>query len=365
MAAALAAGMPALLAACSDQDDKEPYYGVITGMDTESDDRSIEEEALALLPRTLIKVGFVQAGHESDWRIASTRACMETFHEDNGYELYFVDADGDPEKQVDAVRNFIREQVDYILIDPISDTGWTAALKEAHHARIPIIVLNGAIDCDERYYQAWYGPDYIQEGRCAGRWLEKYLDSKGRGSEMIRILIVNGAVGSSVKEGRKEGFARYMERNRNWKILARDSHGMIQNDGRQVMESYLEKYANMDVIMCYDDKEVAGVCEALDAAGKSYGIDGDVIIIAFGAAEDGLNAVREGTVHVDFESSPLAPAYAQEAVKKLEMKESLREKNNYLPLKCYAQEGNMLLTTATGIKTLIPVTEELLEERKY
>lgn len=365
IAAALAVCMPALLAACSDQDDKEPYYGVVTGDDAVSDSRSVQEQALALLPRTLTRIGYVQAGHESDWRIASTRSCMETFSEENGYELYFVDADGDPRRQVDAVRNFINEQVEYIFIDPAARTGYTAALKEAYHAQIPVILVNGTIDCKEKYYKAWYGPDYVQEGRCAGQWLQKYLDSAGRQSEMIRILIVNGAAGSTVQEGRKEGFARYLARNRSWKILARGSENPAQQDGKQVMEHYLENYANIDVVMCYDDNEVAGVCEALDEAGRSYGIDGDVIIMAFGGSKDGLRAVMDGKAHVDFESSPYAPAYAQDAVDKLNAGETVRKKDNYLPFRCYAQEGSMLLTTTDGIKRMIPVTEELLENRKY
>ena len=365
IAAVLAVCMPVLLMACSDQDEKEPDYGVVTEEDTSLDERSVQEEALALLPRTLIKIGFVQAGHESDWRIASTKSCMETFSEENGYELYFVDADGDPEKQVEAVRHFITEQVAYILIDPIARTGWTAALKEAYHAMIPVILLNGTIDCEERYYQAWYGPDYVQEGRCAGQWLQKYLAGIGRETGMIRILIVNGAVSRTAQEGRREGFSKYMTRNRGWKILARSSFDPVLSDGRQVMESYLEKHKSVDVVICYDDQDVSGVCDALDEAGISYGTGGDVVIIAFGASRDGLLAVMEGAVHVDFESSPLGPSYAGEAVQQLEKREIFKEKNNYLPLKCYAMDSRMLLATTSGIKRMISVSKEILENKKY
>ena len=34
-----------------------------------------------------IRIGFAQVGHESDWRKAATECAMETFSEENGYEL--------------------------------------------------------------------------------------------------------------------------------------------------------------------------------------------------------------------------------------------------------------------------------------
>ena len=72
----------------------------------------------------LIQVGFAQVGHESDWRTASTKSAQDVFSEENGYELSFVDCDNDSAVQLDAVRNFIQQGMDYIIIDPIVDTGW-------------------------------------------------------------------------------------------------------------------------------------------------------------------------------------------------------------------------------------------------
>ena len=39
----------------------------------------------------LIKVGYAQVGHESDWRTANTQNYQDVFSEENGYELSFVD----------------------------------------------------------------------------------------------------------------------------------------------------------------------------------------------------------------------------------------------------------------------------------
>ena len=94
----------------------------------------------------LIKIGFAQVGHESDWRTASTNSCQTVFSEENGYDLQFVDCDNDSAVQIEAVRGFIEQQVDYIIIDPIVSTGWDTVLTECEDAGIPVIVIDRTID---------------------------------------------------------------------------------------------------------------------------------------------------------------------------------------------------------------------------
>ena len=76
------------------------------------------------------------------------------------------------------MRRFIQERMDYIVIDPILTTGWTAVLKEAYHAKIPVILLDRTIDCKDQYYAAWFGSDFVREGEWAGEWLQNYLKSR-------------------------------------------------------------------------------------------------------------------------------------------------------------------------------------------
>lgn len=327
---------------------------------------TVAQQALALLPEPLVKVGFVQVGHESDWRIAATKSCREAFSEENGFELYFVDADNDPAVQVEAVRNFIREQVDYIVIDPILTTGWTAVLKEAYHAQIPVLLLDRTIDCKERYYTAWFGSDFVREGEWAGEWLQKYLRAQGRGTQKIRILTINGTQGASAQLGRTEGFARYLARNRNWELLAEECGDFTESGGRRVMEGYLERYTDFDVVICQNDNEAFGACAAMEEAGISYGTDGGVIVISFDATKAGLEAVLAGKIHADFACNPLSPPYAAEAIRKLEAGEALDGKHYYLPEDCFtADKDPMTLMVDFEPKKMITATKALLDEREY
>lgn len=365
-AAVLSAACGLLLCACAAKtvlDDIDRYGGENV---PQQEGLSAVQQALELLPEPLIRVGFVQVGHESDWRIAATKSCMEVFSEENGYELLFVDADNDPQVQVQAVRNFIKEQVDYIVIDPIVTTGWTAVLKEAYHAHIPVIILDRTIDCMEKYYAAWFGSDFVREGEWAGQWLQNYLSSQGRGAKSIRIVTINGTQGASAQLGRTEGFARYLERNDNWELLAQECGDFTESGGREVMERYLEQYPDIDVVVCQNDNEALGACAAMEEAGISYGIDGDVIVLSFDATRAGLEAVLEGKIHADFECNPLSPPYAAEAIRRLEAGETLEQKHYYLPEDCFsAEESPMTLMVGFESKRMVTVTRELLEQRVY
>ncbi|MGN0999751.1 MAG: hypothetical protein ACI4PO_09385, partial [Faecousia sp.] len=75
-----------------------------------------------------VVIGFAQVGHESDWRAANTNDYQTTFTAENGYELIFVDADNDHAAQMEAVRSFIQQDVDYIVICPVQEAGWEVVL---------------------------------------------------------------------------------------------------------------------------------------------------------------------------------------------------------------------------------------------
>lgn len=319
-----------------------------------------------LLPKKLITIGFVQAGHESDWRIAATQCCMETFSEENGYRLYFIDADNDHRAQVDAVRSFIKDKVDYILIDPVVETGWTAALKEAYHAKIPVFVLDRRIDCDARYYQAWFGSDFVREGECAGSWLQNYLEMHGLGKQLVKIVAINGTVGSTAQLGRTEGFAKYLKQNENWELLAQDSGGFTEKGGRQVMQKYLDTYTEIDVVVCQNDSQAYGAMSVLDEAGITYGKDGDILLLSFDATRGGLEAVEQGKINANFECNPFAPAYAAEMIQTLESGGNIIKKDNYLDEDCFTcEEEPAYIVTSAGVTRMARVTADLIKDRDY
>ena len=124
----------------------------------------------------LITVGISQSGEESSWKDANTASFMDTFVKSNGYEAVYADAGSDQEKQIEDVEGFIKQGVDYIILNPISEIGWDDVLEDAKKTHIPVILVNNGVDTDDSsLYSCMLGSDYGKQMKKAGKWLDEYL----------------------------------------------------------------------------------------------------------------------------------------------------------------------------------------------
>lgn len=277
-----------------------------------------------------IVIGISQVGSESDWRTTNTEAYINTFTEEKGYYLIFEDGQQKQENQVKAIRKFILRGVDYIVLDPIVETGWDAVLKEAQDAGIPVILADRDILVeDDSLYTCRVGSDFVQEGRDAGEWLEKYLQSRGRGNMDINIVTLQGTLGSTAQIGRTLGFAEIMEKHSNWKMLDYQSGDFTQAKAYEVMGYFLDTYNDIDVVISENDNMTFGAIEAIKEAGLMLGRNGDIMIISFDAVRDALLLVQKGEIAADFECNPITAPLVEEIIQSLERGEAV-EKVRYV-----------------------------------
>lgn len=300
----------------------------------------------------LITVGFAQVGHESDWRMANTEDYKAVFSTDNGYDLQFVDCDNDNAVQIEAVRTSIQQGVDYIVLAPIQSAGWEAVLQEAKDAGIPVIVADRQVDADASMYDAFIGTDTYVEGELAGNWLAEYLN----GAE-AKILVIEGTIGASAAIGRTNGFNAVAKDHPEWQILDSQSGDFTQTGGQEVMESFIKSYSDFNVVVCQNDNEAYGAMDAMDAAGITYGIGGDVIIISFDATHDGLQYTLDGKIHCNVECNPIQAQYVADLIQQMEAGEAFE------PYTLVKDEAFV----APGIESAYAhtMTQEILDGRAY
>lgn len=287
----------------------------------------------------LISVGFSQLGSESTWRSANSESVKAALSTDNGFFLLFDNARQKQEKQFKAVRSFISQRVDYIVICPVIQDGWEMVLSEARDAGIPVILLDRYISVtDDSLYTTFIGEDMYAEGASAGKWLEGYLDGLGMGSDDINIVVLEGTKGSSAQAGRTRGFGAIAARHMNWKIQASANGEFTQAKGKETMERLLREFDDIDVIVCQNDDMAFGALEALDEAGIKTGGVGDKILISFDGTKKALELVQQGVINVDIECNPNSGELLAEVIKELEAGKSV-EKNNYMDEKVFTKKN--------------------------
>ena len=320
-----------------------------------------------------ITVGFSQVGAESDWRTANTESMKSTFSEENGYELIFDDAQQKQENQLTAIRNFIQQEVDYILLAPVTETGWDTVLQEAKDADIPVIIVDRMVDVsDDSLYTTWIGTDSLLEGRKAAEWLNAYTTAKGIDAKDVNIVDIQGTIGSTAQIGRSKGLEEGVD-NYGWNLLAQQSGAFTQAKGQEVMESMLKQYDNINVVYCENDNEAFGAIDAIEAAGKTVGSDianGEIMVISFDTTNAGLTDTLAGKITCDVECNPLHGPRAEELIKALEAGEEV-EKLNYVDEEIFATDDTVDKVKAVnsldeeGEYAVTPITQEIIDGRAY
>lgn len=267
--------------------------------------------------KKVITVGYAQVGAESDWRLANTESFKSTFTAENGYKLIFDDAQQKQENQIKAMRNFIQQDVDYIVVAPVVETGWETVLGEAKAAGIPVILSDRQMKVsDDSLYLCWVGGNFLKEGRDSVIWLNDYLKKNGRDSEKLNVLLIQGTIGSSAQVGRTQGITEGLAKNPNYNLLAKQTGEFTQAKGQEVMESFLKQYDDIDVVFAENDNMAWGAVDAIKAAGKQPGKD--IIIICFDAVHETFNKMMAGEINCAVECNPLHGPRVDSIIKTLE-----------------------------------------------
>jgi len=259
----------------------------------------------------LITVGFAQTGSESGWRSANTESMKAAFSEENGFELVFNAADNKPEAQIAAVRSFINQGVDAIVIAPIVVDGWDDVLKEAKDAGIPVILEDRTVSASEDLYATWVGLDFEQEGRTAGEWVVENLLESG-----ANLVVLEGTTGSSAALDRATGFNEAIAGSDAITVLDSQTGNFTRADGKTVMEGFLQKYgSDINVLFAHNDDMGLGALDAIKAAGLTPGQD--IQIVTIDAVKDGMTALAEGEFNFIVECNPILGEQVADLVKKV------------------------------------------------
>jgi len=280
-----------------------------------------------------ITVGFSQLGAESDWRSANTESMLSALSSENGYTLIYKNGQQKQANQITALRMFIQQEVDYIVLAPETETGWDFVLKEAQEAGIPVIIVDRRVDVlDSDLYSCWVGSDFALEGKKMTAWLDAYMEKMQIAPSDVHIVHIQGTLGSTAQIGRTRGLNAAVEEY-GWDLLAQESGDFTEVRGKEVMASFLREYDNINVVYCENDNEAIGAIDAIEAAGKKVGSDianGEIMVVSF----DGINAqamsyLKEGKISCIAECNPLHGPRVQALIETLERGE-VPEKYNYV-----------------------------------
>jgi simple sugar transport system substrate-binding protein len=288
-------------------------------------------------------VGFVQTGNESGWRRAHTKSMMEEGAK-RGIKVNFVDAESSQEKQIAAIRNYVTQGVDAIILAPVVAEGWDNILREAKDAGVPVFLTDRSIvTSDDSLFVAFFGSNFVTEGQLAGKWLLDKVNGTARIVELV------GTPGSAPAVDRATGFreaigiAKDASRgvsttHPGMQIIASQSGDFVLDKGKQVMEALVKQFDEghgIDVLFAHNDDMALGAIQAIKDAGLQPGKD--IIVLSIDALQTAFVAMLEGNLNATVSCNPLQGTGVFDVIEKYWAKAPF-EKYSYITDQVYPRE---------------------------
>lgn len=260
----------------------------------------------------LIKVGIVNnPPSESGYREANVKDFENVFTADNGYEAntyYSIKND----EQLNAAQQFITDGVDYLLISAAETTGWDAVLTSAAENGVKVFLFDRMIDCSDSLYEAAVVSDMKNQGILAVDWL-KSLALPG-----YNIIHIQGAMSSDAQIGRTGPLDEQVAADAAWKLVVQQTATWDEAEAKKITESVINSGESFNIIYAENDGMARGAVAALDEAGITHGVNGDVIVMGFDCNRWALRELLAGNWNYDGQCSPFQAAVISDMIKTLE-----------------------------------------------
>ncbi len=255
-----------------------------------------------------IKVGVVNnPPSESGYREANVKDMEAVFSAENGYELktfYSIKND----EQLQAAQGFITEGVDYLLISAAETTGWDEVLKKAKEAGIKVYLFDRMIDVDTSLYEAAVVSDMAKEGDTAVNWL------LSQNLPEYNVIHIQGAMGSDAQIGRTGALDAQFAAGTMNKVVQQTAT-WDEAEAKKIVETVINSGESFNVIYAENDGMAKGAVAALDEAGITHGVNGDVIVMGFDCNKWALRELLAGNWNYDGQCSPFQAQIISDLIK--------------------------------------------------
>lgn len=152
-----------------------------------------------------------------------------------GVTLDLQNGDGQLEKEIAAIQQFIAKKVDLIIVTPSDAQGIVPVIKEANAAGIPVIAANNKVG-EGAELVTFVGADDYQFGQKQGEMLVKAV------GENAKVGYIMGKLGTSAQLLRKQGLDDYLKDHPGIQLIESQSADWDNAKALALTQDWLNKY---------------------------------------------------------------------------------------------------------------------------
>lgn len=250
------------------------------------------------------KIGFLAPTLQTEFFIGIDDG-LKTECSDRGWEYVSVSFDNDSAKAVTGIENMVTGNCD-VIIAMVSDSSCDSALADAQKAGAKIIECGVETEVHDVLLSTDQYKVGEQIGEMASEWINNQLGGAGK-------VVVYTTVQNQDMQNRGQGIQDAIAKNaKDAEILEVVDIGKdVVGSGTSTTENMLQKYPDLNCIVCYGD---AAAVESMEAA-KAAGVDSENFgIFSCDGTEQAMAGIKAGDPQkgtVMF--TPLAPLMAEYA----------------------------------------------------
>lgn len=220
----------------------------------------------------------------------SMRSGAQQAAKSQGVKLLVSDAQNDSATQQDDVQNFVTQQVDAILVNPVDPKAIVPAIQAANQANIPVLCLDRGASGGK--VETLIASNNVKGGEIAGQEMLKLV---GSGS----IAQLEGIPGTDPARDRGQGFQQAINGQSTVKLVASQTANFDRAQGLNVTENILQANPDIKGIFAQNDEMALGAVRALGSHAGS-----DVKVVGFDGIEDALKAIQSGKMNATVAQQP-------------------------------------------------------------
>jgi ribose transport system substrate-binding protein len=208
------------------------------------------------------------------------------------------DREGDREKQIQIVEDFIVKKVAGIVLAPTDAGALVPVVERAGAANIPVVIIDSDIETDKRV--SFVATDNYAGGALAAKHMAKLLAGKGK------VAVIKYMAGSASTTAREKGFIETLKKGFPEIELVEERYGMdTVETALSAAEDLLTRHKELNGIFACNESTSRGTLRALEGQGRAEAVK----MIGFDAADALLKGLEAGRIEALVVQNPQAMGY--------------------------------------------------------
>lgn len=200
-----------------------------------------------------------------------------------------ADAQDDAARQADDIQNFVSQNVDAILINPVDSKAIVTSIKAANKANIPVVLIDRGSEGGD--VLTTVASDNVEAGKMAADFIVKSLGEKAKAFEL------SGVPGASATVDRGNGFGKVAKEK--LEVLSSQSANFDRAKALNTAQNMIQGHKDVQVIFAQNDEMALGAAQAVKSAGLK-----DIVIVGIDGEPDAHAAIKKGELTATIAQQP-------------------------------------------------------------